>query len=207
MALPDLVSRLEQEAQSRIDGIRRQADAEVRAIEAATEDAVAELINRHVEQARALRTLACQQELAAARRQARAELLEARDAQLARILKRAEVMLGDASSFPSYSDAIVRHLEEALSFVEGLQPRVRCQSVLAGTVRQAVGRRTDVDVVVDDSVGPGLVVEAGAGSVVVDNTLAARLRRAEPRLLVELSRRLEEPPPSTAAPARGDGGR
>ena len=36
----------------------------------------------------------------------------------------------------------------------------------------------------------GFVAEAADGSVSVDNTLAARLARAEPRLFIELSRKI-----------------
>jgi len=44
--------------------------------------------------------------------------------------------------------------------------------------------------VIDESVGPGVVAEAGDGSVTVDNTLATRLARAEARLAIELLREL-----------------
>jgi vacuolar-type H+-ATPase subunit E/Vma4 len=39
---------------------------------------------------------------------------------------------------------------------------------------------------VDETVAPGLVAEAADGSVVVDNTLAARLERVREKLAMEL---------------------
>jgi vacuolar-type H+-ATPase subunit E/Vma4 len=44
--------------------------------------------------------------------------------------------------------------------------------------------------VIDDSIGPGFVAEAGDDSVVVDDTLFARLARAEAVLTMALGRKL-----------------
>ena len=66
MALADLVSRLEQEAQNRIQAIQQDADAEVRRIEAATEQAVSEIAAHHFDRQRAARRTAQQRELALA---------------------------------------------------------------------------------------------------------------------------------------------
>jgi vacuolar-type H+-ATPase subunit E/Vma4 len=73
-----------------------------------------------------------------------------------------------------------------------LRPRVRCQSAFAPLLRDTLARHGGADLVVDESVGPGIVVEAADGSVVVDDTLAARIARAESWLTVELSRKLDD---------------
>ena len=190
MALSDLISRLEQEAQNQVQAIQRDADVEVQTMEIATEHAIADLTARHLEHERAERGIVYQRELAQARRHARARELEARHAQLSRILERARRLVPEVGASPAYAEALPAHLDEALSFLEGLQPRVRCQPAFAPIVQAAIARHGGAELVIDPSVGPGAVAEATDGSVVVDATLATRLARAEGRLAVELLRQL-----------------
>ncbi len=190
MALSDLISRLEQEAQSRVRAIEQQAEAEARAIEAATEQTIGEITARHLEQQRAERQIVEQRQLALARRQARTRELEAVHAQLARILERARALAPEIARSASYREALPSHLDEALSFLEGVRSRVRCQAAFAASLQPTIDRHADAELVIDESVGPGVVAEATDGSVVVDNTLAARLTRAEASLATELSRKL-----------------
>jgi vacuolar-type H+-ATPase subunit E/Vma4 len=190
MALADLISRLEQEAQAQADAIQRDADAEVRAIREEAEQAAAEATARHLEHERAARHLASQRELARVRREARARELEARHAQLARILERARALLPEVAASTRYLEVLPSHAEEALSFVEGLRPRVRCQRRFAPALQAIVARHEGAQLVIDETVGPGVIAAAADGSVVVDNTLAARLSRAETRLAIELLKRI-----------------
>jgi vacuolar-type H+-ATPase subunit E/Vma4 len=190
MALADLISRLEQEAQAQADAIQRDADAEVRAIREEAEQAAAEATARHLEHERAARHLASQRELARVRREARARELAARHAQLARILERARALLPEVAASTRYLEVLPSHAEEALSFVEGLRPRVRCQRRFAPALQGIVARHEGAQLVIDEAVGPGVIAEAADGSVVVDNTLAARLARAETRLAIELLKRI-----------------
>jgi vacuolar-type H+-ATPase subunit E/Vma4 len=192
MALPDLISRLEHEAQDRARAIQEKADAEVRAIEAATEQAVARIMARQFDRERAERDRVHQRELAMARRQARANELEARRAQIARVLKRARTLLLEIAASPAYVGAVASHVEEALSFLEGLQPRVRCQAAFAPLLQEPIARHEGAQLVIDESIGPGFVAEAADGSVVVDDTLAERLARAETRLTMALARKLAD---------------
>jgi len=187
MALADLISRLEADAHARAQAIREDADAQVRAIDEATEREVADITARHLEHERAGREVVRQRQLAIARRDARARELAARHAQIARILGRARALLSESALSTSYLAVLPGHLEEALSFVVGLRPRVRCQAAVAPVLQPIVDRHDDVTLLMDEGTGPGVVVEAGDGSVVVDNTLAARLARAETRLVMELS--------------------
>jgi vacuolar-type H+-ATPase subunit E/Vma4 len=191
MALSDLISRLEQEAQNQVQVIQREAEAAVCAIDAGTDQAVADMTARHLAHERAERQILLQRELAQARRLAHGRELEARHAQIARILQRAREVVPEVASSASYLDALPSHLDEALSFLSGLRPRVRCQAAIASRLQAAIARH-GAELVIDESVGPGVVAEAGDGSVVVDNTLAARLGRAEARLAIELSGKLSE---------------
>jgi vacuolar-type H+-ATPase subunit E/Vma4 len=190
MALSDLISRLEQEARSQVQAIEQQADAEVHAIEVATEHAIADMTTRHLEHEGAERRAVDQRALALARQQARARELDARHAQISRILQRARAILPEVASSASYGNALPAHVNEALSFLEGLRPRVRCPSAFAPLLQATIVRHDGAELVIDDSVGPGVVAEAADGSLTVDDTLAARLGRAEPRLAIELSRKL-----------------
>jgi vacuolar-type H+-ATPase subunit E/Vma4 len=192
MALPDLISRLEHEAQSRVQEIEKDTEAEVHAIEAATERAIAEITARHLEHQHAERRALQQRELALVQRQARARELEAHHTLLVRILQRAKALLPDIAASTSYRDALPAHLDEALSFLEDLQPRVRCQAAFAPILQATIARRSDAVLVIDESVGPGVQAEATDRSVIVDNTLASRLARAEARIAIELSRQLPD---------------
>lgn len=197
MAMSDLISRLEQEAQSRVEAIQRKGDADVRTIEAETERAVQEVMARQLERGRAERHVIREQELALARRQARARELEALHTQIGRILARACALIPEMAASSSYLAAVPSHVEEALRFLEGTCPRVRCKAALATVLQPLVDRCPGAQLVLDDSVGPGVVVEAPDRSVTVDNTLAARLARAETWLAIELTRKLR----ATSLPA------
>lgn len=192
MALSDLVSRLEQEAQNRVQAIQQEADLDVRAIEAATEHAVSGITADYLDRQRAGRRTVRQRELALAGRQARGGVLEARRAQIARILDLARSLVPDEATSTAYVDVLPAHLAEALSFLEGLRPRVRCQAAAAAVLQDTIDRHPGAALVIDESVGPGLVAEAADGSVIVDNTLVARLARAEPRLAIQLLRKLAD---------------
>ncbi len=186
MALTDLIARLEQDADTQVEAITRQADADVLAIRSAAAQAAAASTANHLAQRRAERQAAQERELAHARRLARTRELEAQHALLGCILDRARDQMSKEAASPQYMAVLPRHLEEALSHLEGLAAQVRCGPSAAAVLRSAVSARPSLDVVVDEAIGPGLVAEAADGSVIVDNTLAARLARRETRLAVEL---------------------
>jgi vacuolar-type H+-ATPase subunit E/Vma4 len=191
MALSDLIARLEQEAQSRVEAIERDADAQVRAIEADAEQRVQEITARDLEHGRAEPHVELERERAFARRQARARELDAFHSQIRRILDRARALVPDVAASALYVAALPSHLEQALLFVEGLHPRVRCQAACAAVLAPIVAR-CGAQLEIDENIGPGVFVEAGDGSVLVDDTLAARLTRGETRLTIELAGKLRE---------------
>jgi vacuolar-type H+-ATPase subunit E/Vma4 len=201
MALSDLIARLEQEAQSRVEAIERDADAEVRAIEVEAEQRVEEITARELAHGRAERHVGLDRERAFARRQARARELEALHHQIRRILNRARALVPEVAASARYATAVAAHLEQALLFVEGLHPRVRCHAACAAVLAPIV-TRCGAHLEIDESVGPGVLVESGDGSVLVDNTLAARLARGESRLTIELARTLRDATTPVASPNR-----
>jgi vacuolar-type H+-ATPase subunit E/Vma4 len=191
MALAELIARLEEEARTRVAAIQRDAESAVRAIQAAADATIRDETAAYLDRQRLCRQAAHARELAAARRRAHARRLEARRAQIARILECARERAAIAAASPRYAQAVAAHARDALSFVDGLQPRVRCDASFAATLQPIVDEHSGATLVVED-VGPGVVVESADGSVSIDNTLAARLTRAEPSLTIELSRRLGE---------------
>lgn len=192
MALSDLITRLEREAQTQVDAIAQDAATQVAEIEAAALRAAADITNRHLEHERVRRATRHQRELVRARREGRARELEAHHAQLARILERARGLVVEVSETAAYRDALKGHVEEALSYLQGLRPRVRCRAAFAPLIHPIVAGCDGAELVIDEGVGPGVVAEAANGSVVIDNTLAARFARIEGQLAIELARRLVE---------------
>jgi vacuolar-type H+-ATPase subunit E/Vma4 len=190
VALPVLISRLEQEAQLRVDAIRKEAEERVTAIDAATQLAARELTSAYFDAQRDRRQATFAVELAVARRDARARELEATHAQIARILERARQLIDEVCRSSAYIGAVAAHTEESLSFLEGVPVLVRCPASLVTAVTGTVERRAGTRIVVDDSIGPGIVAEAEDGSVVVDNTLRARLSRREADLSCTLAQEL-----------------
>ena len=190
MALAELITRLERDAQDRVRAVQERADAEVQAIDDATQKAVAEIVALQYEQERTERERVRQRELAMARRRARARELEAERLHIGRILNRAHAVVPEIAASPAYLGALAAQLQEALSFLDGLQPRVRCQAAFAPLLQAGIERHAGAKLAIDASVGPGFVAEAADGSVIVDGTLATRLARAETRLAMMLARKL-----------------
>jgi vacuolar-type H+-ATPase subunit E/Vma4 len=190
MALPDLIGRLDQEVRRRIEMIQQHAAAQVADIEAASRRAAADATNRYLEERHASRAAVHQRDLVRARRQAHARELEAGHAQLARILSRARALVPEIANSTTYRRALPSHVEEALGYLQGLRPRVRCRAELASVVQPIVARHLGAELEIDDTVDPGVIAEAADGSVVVDTTLTARLRQIEGQLAIELATQL-----------------
>lgn len=192
MGLSNLIAGLEQEAERDRLAVIRQADADVRAIERSADEAVADITARTLADAEARRTADAARELADARRRGRARELEARHAQVARVLDRARALLPDAAASAAYLSVLPSDVHSTLSYLQGASARVRCHPALETPLRAVVGSHAHVELVADASVGPGFVAEATDGSVVVDSTLAARLTALAPRLVIPLSRRMDD---------------
>ncbi len=186
MALVDLISRLEQDAEARVQAIHREADEAVRALEAQAHRAATEESARRVGQRQAALEATLQRERSEARQRTRAEVLSARRALFERVLARAAALTPEVAASPAYLAVLPAHAEEALAYLEGLRPVLRCTPETAAHLAPLVHARADVTLAPADGLPPGVVAEAADGSVRVDNTLPARLRRLEARLIVEL---------------------
>jgi vacuolar-type H+-ATPase subunit E/Vma4 len=186
MALPDLVARLERDAQQRITDLRANTQAQVSALAAQAAAVRDAQRDSELRRRRAVRRARLELELAQARQRARADQLHAQHALLVKIFQRAGEQLAAVATSPEYVNALPSHVKEALQFVEGQDVTVRCPPALVRDVRRAVEGRPGVTVVEDAQAPPGILVSTTDGTVVVDNTLPARLKRLVPRLAVEL---------------------
>jgi vacuolar-type H+-ATPase subunit E/Vma4 len=175
------------EARRVVDAARAEADA-VRA----DADARAE---RRCAAALALREASLRAELEARRARAlnesRVQVLFARARLMDRIFEAAEAELPGLLARSGSGPALERLCREALEyFPRGA--RVRVRSELAA---QLSGRSTaGTQVVADDTVPEGVMVESLDGSSRVDNTLQASLRRRRPALSIVILAALQESP-------------
>jgi len=173
------------EARQLVDAARAQADEMRRAADARAE--------RRCTEALASRDAAIRIELDVRRartlRDARAEVLSSRAQFLDRIFAAVEQALPGVLDDPSLAESVERLCREALDCFPDGEVRIRCRPGLADEVRRHSSGQ--VDVVADNTVPEGVVVEALDGSSRVDNTLLARLRRLRPRLSIVLLKALE----------------
>ena len=190
MALSDLIRRLEEEAASQVQAIEQRAAIQVAEIEATSVRAADIARNHYLEETRTRRQALRERELVRARREARARELEACRMQLARILERARTLTAEIADSAAYRNALPRHAEEALSYLESVRVRVRCRAEFAPILRPIVARHQAAELAIDDRIGPGVIAEAADDCAVVDNTLAARLTRIEPQLAIDLATQL-----------------
>lgn len=190
MALDALLSALRQEADRTEEGLLTSARDEAARLRA---EAIARVEHRCAE---AIATREAELRAAAEVARARAQqaaavrVVEARDSCLERIFRATEDSLARALDSPDYATAPGALATEALAYLSGVAVVVRCRTPLVDKVRAAVPDSPDVAVVPDDTVAPGVVVEASDGSVIVDNTVGARLRRMRPWLSIEVLERL-----------------
>jgi vacuolar-type H+-ATPase subunit E/Vma4 len=191
MALDALLSALTQEADraveqilgsAREDAVRLRAEAEA-LVERRCADAIA---TREAE----LKASA-EMERARAQRVTAVRVVQSRDACLDRVFNEAASALESALDAPGNAAAPAALATEALAFFSGVPVVVRCRTSLVGRVRAVLHAPGEASVMPDDTLAPGVIVEAVDGSVIVDNTVGARLRRLRPSLSIELMQRIE----------------
>jgi vacuolar-type H+-ATPase subunit E/Vma4 len=192
MALAELIARLEHDAQLRIEAIEKDADEQVRAREAAAAQAAHATAARFVDEERRQRALAHARLLSQARRAARARELEVIHIVVHRVLDRARELADEVAGSIEHTDVLAAYAEEALSFLEGVRCRLRCPPWLASTMQAVVARHPNATLVADEAMGAGVIAEAEDESVLVDNTLHARLNRLAPELASEIAQRLHD---------------
>jgi len=186
-ALLTLVGR---QADAEAEALLTAAGGRARAIAAAAD---AELAVRRARELSRLETasrqaIACA--TAAAERAHRESWLRERDRVLAQVFDGARGILA-ATPPARYERSLAPAVEAALRYLEGVPAVLRCRPEVAAQLERLVAQRPGVKVVVDASAAAGVLAEASDGSVVIDNTLDARLARSRRRLAIVLAARLE----------------
>jgi vacuolar-type H+-ATPase subunit E/Vma4 len=189
MALTELLRSLEEEARSRIDGIRAAARAEGDRLREAHDAAQAERraatlgareAELRAEAARALET---------ARRSAAAQMLQARADVLAQVRAGAVARLAARGADPALLPLLRRDLLDGLGYLGDAAAVVEADPALVEEIRSGLNGRPAVSFA--PGTGGGLVVRSADGAVTVDASFGSRLEGRWPSLAIELARRLE----------------
>lgn len=202
MGVEALLSRLEAAAREEADAILAGARREAAEIRREAEREARAREERWLEQReRELRSEA-EARVAEARRQARRQVLEARGDLLDRVRREAARRLETDEAVEACARDIGARLSDALAYLGERDAVVRCRPALAreisGDLRatRAPGgppphRTPSVEIEADPDAPVGFLVRAADGSLVVDDTLAERLRRSWGGLAVEVVRAVE----------------
>ncbi len=186
MALGELISRLERDAEARVGEVRAKAQAQAEALLAEAARATEAHRERELGVRRVERRARLDRELSEARQRAHAERLVGQHALLARVFAAARALIPEVAASPAYLEALPGHLAFALRYVEGMRVVVRCAPAFIAALQPVSDSRADVVLVEDATLPPGVLISSADDSVFIDDTLGARLTRAQPRLAIEL---------------------
>ena len=188
-----LLAQLRQEAGASI--AEREAQARAEAMHIRDAAAAQRTRRRTAALAEQERVLAGRREAARARaaQSTVLEVLTARAAFISRVFDETERRLEALAGAPDLAARLAPLLVEALPFLADDDARVRCRPDLCDAVRGALAAagRADTPIEMDQFVATGAILENAAGTVRVDATLVARLRRLRPTLAIEAVRAIE----------------
>jgi vacuolar-type H+-ATPase subunit E/Vma4 len=193
MALEHLIAALEREAETKIGAELDAARAKAASLEAEAGGRVARLRAEALEEQRVRLQQEAERIVAAARREARQELLLARHRLLDRVLHRALELAPDVARSPAYRVGLPDDLVGAMSYIGQSAAVVRCSPALAAEMQPLLVGHGEWRLEVDPALAPGFQVAAADGSVVVDRTLPRRLQLEHARLRLEILQDLGEP--------------
>lgn len=190
MSIDSLLEQLERDARAEAATLVSAAEQRAREIvsraDTATRQRRAEALGR-LEQAGRL-AVACQ--TAAAARRFRASRLLERAEVLDRIFAEAEGDLRTASA-DRYQRLLPALMRATLRFLEGVPAAIHCRPEITAAVEQLRAERVDLLVRPSADSAAGILGESADGTVIVDNTLPALLRRRRAELAVAVAARLE----------------
>ncbi len=187
MAHPELIDALRREAAEKAVAVKEAAREEVGRYESQLAQDVAQLRTRLADEAATEASEIMRNATAEASAEARGIVLDARAALSERLYRMAREMLPRyrEAEYEDAFDALVRELPRRD------WPRVRvnpADSHLAGD------RFPESEIVPDETIVAGVVVEEEGGRVRVDNSLGKRLERAWPQILSAIIKEIEEEP-------------
>jgi vacuolar-type H+-ATPase subunit E/Vma4 len=124
-------------------------------------------------------------------------VLTARAAFLDCVFAAGERRLEALAGAPDLSTRLRPLLAEALPFVDAAEAQGRCSGAARAAVAAALAAlgRADMPIAVDDALPLGAIIRSRDGTVRVDATFGARLRRLRPTLSIEAVHLIEAPVP------------
>lgn len=165
------IARLLDDARARGEALTREADERIAACRGATLQQREGAARKEHERA-----------LAAARRTARARVLEARAALLDRFFVQVRAVLPQLVRSPAYRRYLATELPRLNAFAGDRAVTVRCTPALSTTLRRLIKPNGHVRIRGDARIVAGLVVATADGALEVDGSLERRLERLRPRL-------------------------
>lgn len=175
MALEDLIAAMERDAAEEVRRQLETAQAEADRIKAAGEGEA----SRRREDLLGRTELELRQEtaaaLAAATREARRDVLFARERLLDNVFQAAAARLPVLVDDARYRAVVGAEFEEAVGYLPEGGIRLRCSPGLLGLAEEHVGDLPGISIEPDAGVGSGFVLEAADGSSALDATLERRL--------------------------------
>jgi len=192
MPLDQLLSALEREAQAAAEQLLVDARAEASRLLHDVDEEIAARRERLVTARVAELRGTMEHAVSEAGREARGEVLRARDRLLARIFTVLRSALPAVVDREEYRRTLTARVGEALGCIDPDQPAVvRCTPALLPMVRAATAGRAGVNVESDAATGSGFRVVTVDGAIEVDGTLESRLEAVAPSVARAVLARLE----------------
>lgn len=192
MALVEMLRALEEEASVRVARLRRRAEVEGQALLRAAEERVRPLQEEALAKARLALVGERARRLARARFALRKEVAAVKEELVDQVFRAVEARLGEVRRRPSYPATFRVLATEALVGVTGPATLAVAPPDQELAVKVLAELGLEGEVVANLSTAGGLKVTLGNGRVTIDNTLEARLSRAQAFLRTEVNRRLTE---------------
>lgn len=177
MGLEDLLAALARNARLEARAVLKRAHDERRQILEATRERVAALQHHRLVERKEALSAETQEKVAEARREARAAVLAAQERLIERVLAVVDSRLTDPGTLERLRSTMPVRLPQLLQYAPDSSLVIRCSPGLESVVRDVLGHASSVEVREDPELSSGVRVESGGGRLVIDDTLAARLRR------------------------------
>jgi len=194
MALENLIQVLRREADAEVAAIQAAARAEAEAIRGRCEADLAARRSSFEAERDTIRRSAVELALAAARRDARRAMLEARERLLGRVFAAARSRFPEVLPEAQYRATLPAQLTEAVRCLGERPGTIRCHPTLHQELVPLAGHHRGVRLVSDPALGSGFKVASDDGSVEIDGTMEDRLTRNQDRIRQEVMTAFEPPP-------------
>jgi vacuolar-type H+-ATPase subunit E/Vma4 len=190
MALDELLATLTRSAEEKVADLLRVARDDAAATEAAAAAARRHRLEGTVGAHRSALDAALEQAVTDASREASRSVLRVRAEVLARVVAEAGARLQQRRREPVVQQAAAALLDAAATYVPAEGGTARCAPEAQATL-EPVAHARGLQLVLDDTLGPGAVLRSRDGRLAVDATLEGLLLRRWPDEAIRVASRLE----------------